>query len=125
MSMHLERPGLTTTGKKKGKQKFASADSKYKAQQLAKEWEDMMQKWEPRKLVKKVFKTTSLAPAMSTPRATGNNIKSLVTPGGDCTKKEPTMYTGDKVIGIAVLHKSCLQPIFNEEAAIEVAKMRR
>lgn len=37
---------------------------------------------------------------------------------------KPT-YTGDKVIGIAVQHKSCLQPIFNEEAAKDSAKMRR
>jgi hypothetical protein len=29
------------------------------------------------------------------------------------------------MIGIAVLHKSCLQPIFSNEEAIEVAKMRR
>jgi hypothetical protein len=34
-------------------------------------------------------------------------------------------YTGNEVIGIAVMHKSCLQPIFNEEAAKDSAKMRR
>ena len=32
---------------------------------------------------------------------------------------------GDKIIGIGVLHKSCLQPIFNKEAAEDIAKMRR
>jgi hypothetical protein len=39
--------------------------------------------------------------------------------------KPPSVYTGSQVIGIAVLHKSCLQPIFSQEEAIEVAKMRR
>ena len=34
-------------------------------------------------------------------------------------------YTGDKVLGIAVMHKSCLQPVFSEEAAKDSAKMRR
>ena len=35
------------------------------------------------------------------------------------------VYTGDKVLGIAVMHKSCLQPVFSEEAAKDSAKMRR
>jgi len=39
--------------------------------------------------------------------------------------KPPKIYTGSKIIGIAVLHKSCLQPIFSQEEAINVAKMRR
>jgi hypothetical protein len=44
---------------------------------------------------------------------------------GSCGKKPSPTYTGTKMIGIAVLHKSCLQPIFSNEEAIEVAKMRR
>lgn len=34
-------------------------------------------------------------------------------------------YTGDKLIGIAVMHKSCLQPIFSKEQAEDSAHMRR
>ena len=34
MSMHLEGPWLSTTGKKKGPRKWASAEAKRKAQQL-------------------------------------------------------------------------------------------
>jgi hypothetical protein len=34
-------------------------------------------------------------------------------------------YTGDKMLGIAVMHKSNLVPIFTEENAAEVSKMRR
>lgn len=43
----------------------------------------------------------------------------------NCPKKEPLQYTGNAVIGIAVQHKSCLQPIFSQESAIDSAKMRR
>lgn len=52
-------------------------------------------------------------------------IKSLVTPGGDATKAAPKIYSGDKILGIATMHKSNMIPIFNSEAAIEVAQMRR
>ena len=34
-------------------------------------------------------------------------------------------YTGDKMLGIAVMHKSNLVPIFTEENAVEVSQMRR
>jgi len=40
-------------------------------------------------------------------------------------KKEEQKYTGDKLIGIAVMHKSCLQPIFSKESAKDSANMRR
>ena len=39
--------------------------------------------------------------------------------------KQKTSYTGSKIIGIAVLHKSCLQPVFSQEEAIDIARMRR
>ena len=34
-------------------------------------------------------------------------------------------YTGDKMLGIAVMHKSNLVPIFTEENAVDVSRMRR
>jgi hypothetical protein len=39
-------------------------------------------------------------------------------------KQGPT-YTGTKVIGIGVRHKSGLEPIFSKEQAEDLAKMRR
>jgi hypothetical protein len=44
---------------------------------------------------------------------------------GLATKSEPKVYTGDKIVGICTMHKSNLVPVFNHEAAIDVAKMRR
>lgn len=41
------------------------------------------------------------------------------------TAEPKAMYTGTKMIGITVLHKSCLQPVFSQEEAIDAAKMRR
>ena len=39
---------------------------------------------------------------------------------------EPQSYSGErKLLGIGVLHKSCLQPIFSETEAVEIAHMRR
>jgi hypothetical protein len=39
--------------------------------------------------------------------------------------KEPTMYTGDKMIGIATMHKSNAVPVFSSEDAAAIANMRR
>jgi hypothetical protein len=44
---------------------------------------------------------------------------------GVASRPEEKVYTGDKLLGIGVLHKSCLQPIFSEEQAVEIAHMRR
>ena len=52
-------------------------------------------------------------------------IPSLNTNIGSTNKIETTKYTGDRLIGIAVLHKSCLQPVFSKETATEIARMRR
>lgn len=51
---------------------------------------------------------------------------SLVTDVGNTDRKESMVYDGErKLIGIAVLHKSCLQPVFSQQEAEEIAKMRR
>ena len=43
-----------------------------------------------------------------------------------CGKKNPAVYSGERqLLGIATLHKSCLQPVFDKQIAIDVANMRR
>jgi hypothetical protein len=44
---------------------------------------------------------------------------------GAVTCGERKVYTGDKIVGIAAMHKSNLVPIFNDDAAKDVASMRR
>jgi len=124
MSMHLENPGLTLAGKKKGKKKFASADAKHKAKSLDNDWNELMRKYEAKPLSKKIV-AKSLTPIAQDRVTSSNKIPSLVTPGGDCNKVTPTMYTGDKVLGIAIMHKSNLVPIFSDEEAVAVSSMRR
>jgi hypothetical protein len=40
-------------------------------------------------------------------------------------KKQSNVYTGDKMLGIGTLHKSNAVPIFSQEDAQDMAKMRR
>jgi hypothetical protein len=123
MSLHMEGPWLTTTGKKKGKKKFASSEAKRNAEQLEQEWIDLNNKWKPT-TVKKIFKEVQLSPKSVNDRVT-QHIPSLVTPGGNCDLKDTPVYSGNKVIGIAILHKSCLQPVFSQQEAEDIAHMRR
>ena len=39
--------------------------------------------------------------------------------------KKPNVYTGDRLLGIATMHKSNSVPVFSQEDAIEIATMRR
>ena len=52
---------------------------------------------------------------------------SLLTGGfAPCTKKEPMVYSGErKLLGIATLHKSNMVPVFDEQDAKDIARMRR
>jgi hypothetical protein len=44
---------------------------------------------------------------------------------GNTERIERPKYTGDKLLGIAVMHKSNLVPVFKAEDAIDIARMRR
>jgi hypothetical protein len=52
-----------------------------------------------------------------------HSLSSWVT--GPCSSKPTPTYTGTKILGVAVLHKSCLQPVFSQEEATDIARMRR
>lgn len=128
MTMHLAHPALTTSGKRKGKQKFRNAEQARKARELALEWELKQANWD--KLYGKVTrsKTTTnklVVPSVPTHRST-KHIPSVDTGHrGAVTVKQPMQYTGDKIIGIGTMHKSNAVPIFNDEAAKDISKMRR
>lgn len=74
--------------------------------------------------MKHKFNIKPLSPEMGTPRQT-TRPPSLVTPGGSTALKEIPQYTGTEMIGISIIHKSCLQPVFSKQAAVDVASMRR
>lgn len=127
--MHLEGPWLSTTGKRKGKQKFASSDAKRKSEQLDKEWQELQKRWgveaEDRKR-KRAMSAEPLTYSLSVPagRSTAH-IKSLGQDSGVATLAQPKVYTGTKVKGIATMHKSNAVPVFSDEEAVDISKMRR
>ena len=90
--------------------------------QLAAEWDQIVRKYEPKKPVK--YNAVSWQPTKSYVRET-KHIPSLNTTGGTATKAAPKVYTGDKVLGIATLHKSNAVPVFNSADAVDISKMRR
>lgn len=77
------------------------------------------------KLPQPGFKTLS-QPTSTHPRYVDRqHVPSLNSDLGNTDLKTIPKYTGNEIIGIAVLHKSCLQPVTSPEAAREVARMRR
>jgi hypothetical protein len=54
-----------------------------------------------------------------------NREKSVDTGYTSTAPKVVQQYTGDKVMGVALMHKSSYAPVFNAEAAVDIAKMRR
>ena len=134
MSMHMEGPWLSTTGKRRGKKKFRNADSANKARQNAEAWKALMDKWGVKEDVKvsgkPVRKSTWMGPTVNSsvvvdPRRLTNHIPSLDTGVGVAVKKEVTQYTGTAMLGIGQLHKSNSVPVFSKEDAVDISKMRR
>jgi hypothetical protein len=45
--------------------------------------------------------------------------------GAVTTGKKTMHYTGDKMLGVATMHKSNLVPVFSDDNAVELSQMRR
>jgi hypothetical protein len=126
MSMHLEGPWLNRNGKKKGKQKYASADAKRKAEALKADWEALMEKHTPKTKPKANVQPGTLVVSTTYRRdADQPRIASKNTGWEPCTKAPEKVYTGTKMKGIGTMHKSNSVPIFSDEEAIDIARMRR
>ena len=52
-------------------------------------------------------------------------IPSLPCTFAPCTKPKDKVYTGNMIKGIGTMHKSNAVPIFSNEEAIEISRMRR
>lgn len=129
MTMHLEGPWLTTTGKKKGKIKFRNAEEARKSRELEENWKSLQKKWgveqEDRRR-KRALAAQTLEYKLSSPvdRSTAH-IKSLNSGLGIASLPPAKVYTGTKVKGIGTMHKSNAVPIFSDEEAQDIARMRR
>ena len=128
--MHLHHPSLSLNGKKKGKQKFASAEHARKARELDESWKELQKKWGVEAEDRKRNRAMTAEPlkghyslAIPADRSTAH-IPSRDT-GGNATLAPAKVYTGTKVKGIATMHKSNAVPVFSDEEAIDISKMRR
>lgn len=154
MTMHLEGPALTTTSYKKRKEKITKAkqeqlerdwrerNQRLKGMGLSKETFEQFLDWvygrgkkekEKKDTGKKVATTLATLPSRSTSALSVNTTGSQATKNhsrkewitGAVSSPAAKVYTGTKVKGIATMHKSNAVPIFTDEEAIEVARMRR
>ena len=130
MTMHLEGPWLSTTGKYKGKRKFRNAEEARKHRELEAEWKALQKKWEVEADTKKRNRAMSAEPlnySLSAPAGRETrHIPSLDTGHrGAVRTAEIPKYTGTKIKGIGTMHKSNAVPIFTDDEARDIASMRR
>lgn len=131
MTMHLAHPALSTTGKKKGKQKWASAEAKRKYELQQESWQNLLKQHG-------ITKNTPKVKAKNTVGNLADSYKFTVPAGRElpkinsrdtgwvpCVKPADKVYTGDKVKGIGTMHKSNAVPIFSDKEAVDISKMRR
>lgn len=129
MTMHLEGPWLSTTGRVRSvRRKFASADAARKARELEAEWQSRQQAWAktlPRSRPVAGAPRAAITPQYP-PGREPNRIPSRPdTPGTVAARPADKVYTGTAMKGIGVLHKSNSVPIFTEDEAVDIAHMRR
>jgi hypothetical protein len=128
--MHLHHPSLSLNGKKKGKVKFRNAEEARKARDLDESWNELQKKWNVEaedKKRKRAMKAETLVYSLPTPvgRTNTHHIPSLNSGAGIAALAPAKVYTGTKVKGIGTMHKSNAVPIFSDEEAIEISRMRR
>lgn len=129
--MHLEGPWLSTTGKQKGKRKWASSEQKRLAERRQAEWD------------RKLIEFEKMTPKFSTgpynsPKKTMSDFMPKCPPGREtpkvnsqdtgwvpCVKVKDNEYTGTKIKGIGTMHKSNAVPVFSDEEAKDISSMRR
>jgi hypothetical protein len=131
MSMHLHHPSLSLGGKRKGKVKFRNAEEAKKARELDASWKELQKKWDvdaDEKRRTRALKAPALEYKLTTPvgRSSGHAIPSRADSVlGPVSSKVIPQYTGTKMIGVGTMHKSNAVPIFSDDEARDISKMRR
>ena len=130
MSMHLHHPSLSLNGRKKGKVKFRNADEARRARELDASWQELLKREgieaESRRQ-RRAMAAPPLEYKLTAPagRETAR-VASLDTGHkGAVTVKAIPQYTGTKILGIGTMHKSNAVPIFSDEEAVDISRMRR
>ena len=130
MTMHMCGPALSLNGKKKGKFKYRNAEEARKARELEADWKELLKRQGVAAEEKKRRRALAAEPLVynltgATDRAGTAHIPSLGTCGGVAVLAPAKVYTGTKVKGIATMHKSNAVPVFSDEEAIDISRMRR
>ena len=130
MTMHMCGPALSLNGKKKGRFKYRNAEEARKARELESDWKELLKRQGVEAENKKRARAMKAEPLVynltgATDRAGTAHIPSLGTGGGVAVLAPAKVYTGTKVKGIATMHKSNAVPVFSDEEAIDISKMRR
>ena len=97
--------------------------------QLEESWKALQKKWgveAEEKKRKRALEAPTMTPVVNKPyRRETPEIKSLPFTAGPCVKAPDKVYTGTAIKGIGTMHKSNAVPIFSNEDAVDIAKMRR
>ena len=130
MSFHLAHPSLSMSGKRKGKVKFRNAAEAARARELDASWKELLKSQgiaAEEKRRARAMKAEPLQYKLSAPvgRSTSHHIPSLSTTGGSTAPVAHKEYTGTKMLGIGQLHKSNAVPVFCNQDAVDISKMRR
>jgi hypothetical protein len=129
--MHLHHPSLSLNGKKRGRIKFRNAAEAQRARDLEISWKELLKSQgieQEKKRQRRALAAEPLVYTLSTPpgRRTSNHIPSRNTGEVDTgTYRASPQYTGTKVKGIGTMHKSNAVPIFSDEEAVDISRMRR
>ena len=89
------------------------------------EYEAWLNSHRPKKVVREDVQPFTYKLSTPVGRTTTKHIPSLNTGLAVATAAPRKVYTGDKVLGIATMHKSNAVPVFNNNEAVEISKMRR
>lgn len=126
--MHLVHPSLSMTGKSKKKAQFRNADEARKSRENKDRWASIKEAHgiaDEKKRTRGLAAKTWSPPALSYRGSDQPRIPSLDTGFGNAAKADIKVYTGDKMLGIATMHKSNSVPVFSAEEAEDISKMRR
>lgn len=84
-------------------------------------------KWDRQygKVTSKKLRSAELPVLTCPPGRDSKPLPSKTTPGGSTARREQHAYSGAKIKGVALMHKSNYAPVFDDQDAIDMARMRR
>lgn len=97
-----------------------------KSRQLDADWQALLKKWDAKPTAKKAvpekLDTSNLAiPA----ERDAKQYPSVDTGPAVAARRETQKYTGTNMLGVTTMHKSNIVPVFSQEEAQDVSRMRR